>query len=197
MCSTGSSCGQQVPNVIRCHGNWLIVSRIAWNQTFTAFQCKFHIFAYFSNFIGFHCWLVMTCVMPSQCHIISLVLMPVIQLICCSSVEAYLPWKCCFHCLLKVFHKFAYCFICFMKSTVSLLNYCYVMILTWDILLVQSIVAGKLCNKCLSGKSTKISSSIHYFIWSLALYWTAEPQEALWHFGGQCGARGLKLLKLP
>ena len=29
MCSTGSSCGQQVPNVIRCYGNWLIVSRIA------------------------------------------------------------------------------------------------------------------------------------------------------------------------
>ena len=30
VCSTGSSCGQQVANVIICYGNWLIVSRIAW-----------------------------------------------------------------------------------------------------------------------------------------------------------------------
>ena len=30
------------------------------------------------------------------------------------------------------------------------------------------------------------------------LYQTAEPQEALWHFGGQCGARDCqKLPKLP
>ena len=30
MWSTGSSCGQGIQNVIRCHDNWLIVSRIAW-----------------------------------------------------------------------------------------------------------------------------------------------------------------------
>ena len=27
VCSTGSSCGQQVPNVIRCHDNWLNTKR--------------------------------------------------------------------------------------------------------------------------------------------------------------------------
>ena len=62
-------------------------------QTFTAFLLKFHIFVYFGNFIGFHCWLVMTCVIPSQCHTILLFLMPVIQLIYSSSVEAHLLWS--------------------------------------------------------------------------------------------------------
>ena len=64
-------------------------------QTFTAFLHKFHISINFGNFIGFHCWLFMTWVMPSQCHITSLVLMPVVQFICFSPVEAYFPSKCC------------------------------------------------------------------------------------------------------
>ena len=37
----------------------------------------------------------MTCVIPSQSHNISLLLIPVIQLIYSISVEAYLLWKCC------------------------------------------------------------------------------------------------------
>ena len=35
----------------------------------------------------------------------------------------------------------------------------------------------------------KSSSSDSYNAIS-GLYQTAEPQEALWYFGGQCGARG-------
>ena len=47
--STGSSCGQEMPNVIRCHDNCDTVIGLLYQeyleyQMLTAFQCKFHIF---------------------------------------------------------------------------------------------------------------------------------------------------------
>ena len=64
------------------------------HQTFTTFQVKFHVSG---SIINFCYWLVMTCVIPSQCYVLSLLLMPVVQMHC-SSVEAYLLWKCCWAC---------------------------------------------------------------------------------------------------
>ena len=60
--------------------------------------------------------------------------MPVIQ-IHCSSVEAYLSWKCC----------------------------CYVTWIAWDILLVMSSVTGNLCNKCPKWLVEQNSSYSDYF----------------------------------
>ena len=60
--------------------------------------------------------------------------MPVIQ-IHCSSVEAYLPWKCC----------------------------CYVTWIAWDILFVMSSVTGNLCNKCPKQLVKQNSSCSDYF----------------------------------
>ena len=53
----------------------------------------------------------------------------------CSSVEAYLPWKCC----------------------------CYVTLIAWDILFVMSSVTGNLCNKCPKQLVEQNSSYSDYF----------------------------------
>ena len=60
--------------------------------------------------------------------------MPIIQ-IHCSSVEAYLYWKCC----------------------------CYVTWIAWDILFVMSSVTGNLCNKCPKWLVKQNSSYSDYF----------------------------------
>ena len=62
-------------------------------QTFTAFLHKSHIFVYFGNFPVGWSWLVS---FPANAALFLLFLMPVIQLIYSSSVEAHLLWKCCF-----------------------------------------------------------------------------------------------------
>ena len=79
--------------------------------------------------------------------------MPVIQ-IHCSSVEAYLPWKCC----------------------------CYVTWIAWDILFVMSSVTGNLCNKYPKWLVKQNNSYSDYFNAISGLHQTAEPQEALWHY---------------
>ena len=94
----------------------------------------------------------MTCVIPSQCHTISLLLIPVVQLIYSSSVEAYLLWKCCFQ-------SAVYLFICY---------YCKQVIISqpwiaWDILHVMSSVTGNLCNKCPKQSVEQNSSYSDYF----------------------------------
>ena len=99
----------------------------------------------------------MTCVIPSQCHSFSLFLMPVVQMHC-SSVEAYLLWKCCYY----------RCVSCSHEPWIS-----------WDILLVMSTVAGNLCNKCPKQLVKQKSSSSDYFNAISGLYWTAEPQDTL------------------
>ena len=68
----------------------------------------------------------MTCVIPSQYHNISLLLIPVIQ-IYSSSVVVYLLWKCCCYWFIPCSHK---------------------PWIAWDILFVMSSVTGNLCNKC-------------------------------------------------
>ena len=42
----------------------------------------------------------------------------------------------------------------------------------------------------------KTAVIVTFLAWSLALHRTAEPQEALWHFGGQCGARDCQNCKM-
>ena len=152
MCSTGSSCGQQVPNVIKCHDNWLIVSRIAWIPNVHCIPV--HIL----HFCLFY-WLVMTCVIPSQSHNILLFLMPVIQCIVAQ-------WR----------HISS-------ESVVSnMLHMCsHKPWIAWDILLVLTIVAGNLCNKCPKQLLKQNSIYSDYFNVISGLYQTAEPQEVLWH----------------
>ena len=60
--------------------------------------------------------------------------MPVIQFICFSSVEAYLPWKCC--CVMLHYE--------FLEPWIAL-----------DLLPTLIFVTGNLCNKCPSGYSNK------------------------------------------
>ena len=56
--------------------------------------------------------------------------------------------------------------------------------IAWDILLVLITVAGNLCNKCPKWLLEQKSSYSDYFNAISGLYRTAEPQEALWHKGG-------------
>ena len=64
--------------MIRCHGNWLIVSRIAWIPNFTVFQVIFHASGSIINF---------PLTVNDLCHsqpngiFFSLFLMPVVQYI--------------------------------------------------------------------------------------------------------------------
>ena len=81
----------------------------------------------------------------------------------CSSVEAYLLWKCCFK----------YVKMCPHKPWIA-----------WDILLVILSVAENLCNKCPKQLLKQNSSDSYYWNAISGLYRTAEPQEALWHL--QC-----------
>ena len=53
--------------------------------------------------------------------------------------------------------------------------------IAWDILLILTSVAGKLCNKCPKRLLKQNSSYSDYFNAISGLYRTAEPQEALWH----------------
>ena len=55
---------------------------------------------------------------------------------------------------------------------------------------------GKLCNKCPSGNKLETAVLVTFLARSLALHRTTEPQEALWHFGGQCGARDCQNCKM-
>ena len=54
----------------------------------------------------------------------------------------------------------------------------------------------KLYNKCPSGKSLETAVIVTFLARSLAIHQTTEPQEALWHFGGQCGARDCQNCKM-
>ena len=107
-------------------------------------------------------WLVMTCVIPSQMAY-SFIIFNASRSMHCSSVEAYLLWKCCSN----------YCSI--------IVNYAAQPI-AWDILLELTSVAGKLCNKCPKQLLEQNSSCSAYFNAISGLYRTAEPQEALWHY---------------
>ena len=78
----------------------------------------------------------------------------------CSSVEAYLPWKCCYFNVDTYSHK---------------------PWIAWDILLVILSVTGNLCNKCPKRLVEQNSSYSDYFNVISGLYRTADPQEALWH----------------
>ena len=97
----------------------------------------------------------------------------------CSSVEACLLWKCCsvsnrtVQLLLSVFISDNRILVTTVK--------CDAQSIAWDILFVITTVAGNLCNKCPKWLLEQNSSYSDYFNAIYGLYWTAEPQEALWH----------------
>ena len=130
-------------------------------QTFTAFQCIFHILSILVN-------LLLTgndICHSSQSHDISSFLMPVIQLIYSSSVEAYLLWKCCFNYVSSMLH------MC------SISIKCDAQLKAWDILLVLTSVAGNLCNKCPSGYSNKTAVKVILSMRSLVSIEQQSPRR--------------------
>ena len=133
------------------------------------FWCKFHCFWF--NSLGFPCWLVMTCVIPSQ--------MPysfIIFNVSCSINAIVAQWR----------HISSESAVVYVLPN----QFKYCPWIAWDILLVILSVTGNLCNKCPKCLVKQNSSYSDYFNAISGLYQTAEPQEAPWHFGGQCGARG-------
>ena len=54
--------------------------------------------------------------------------------------------------------------------------------IAWDVLSTSTFVTGNLCNKCPKQLLEQKSCSSDYFNAISGLYWTAEPQEALWQY---------------
>ena len=109
----------------------------------------------------------MTCVIPSQSHILSLFLMPVIQCIVAqwrhisseSAVALLLhPCSICSHILIFVAK-------CDAQSK------------AWDILLVLTFVAGNLCNKCPSGYLNKTAVKVILSMRSLVSIEQQSPRR--------------------
>ena len=94
-----------------------------------------------------------------------------------------LLWKCCFH-------KVSLLFI----TTLTLYHKIHELFYLWCQTNLE--LQEKLCNKCPSGKSLKTAVIVTFLARSLALHRMTEPQEALWHFGGQCGARDCQNCKM-
>ena len=103
----------------------------------------------------------MTCVIPSQMAYSSII-SNASHSMHCSSVEAYLLWKCCFnycsHILIFVAKRDA-------QSK------------AWDILLVLTSVAGNLCNKCPSGYSNKTAVKVILSMRSLVSIKQQSPRR--------------------
>ena len=118
----------------------------------------------------------MTCVIPSQSYILSLFLMPVVQCIVAqwrhisseSAVSNMLQNT------VKYVPTIVICNIC-----MQIIAKCDAQPIAWDILLILTSVAGKLCNKCPKRLLEQNSSYSDYFNAISGLYRTAEPQEAL------------------
>ena len=101
-------------------------------------------------------------------------LMPLVQFIHCSSVEASLPWKCC---LIAVWLLFNYAVTCYhMQMIASSIMGCFNFV--WHL-------NDRNCEICainaLSSQSTEIAVLVIISIKPLVLHWTPEPQETLWH----------------
>ena len=107
----------------------------------------------------------MTYVIPSQSHDISSFLMPVVQLIYSSSVEAYLLWKCSFNYVSSMLHMCSISIKCDVQSK------------AWDILLVLTSVAGNLCNKCPNGYSNKTAVKVILSMQSLVSIEQQSPRR--------------------
>ena len=111
----------------------------------------------------------MTCVIPSQMAY-SFIISNASRSMHCSSVEAYLLWKCCCsfcYNLCSMFSTYVYIFVakCDAQSK------------AWDILLVLTSVAGNLCNKCPSGYSNKTAVKVILSMWSLVSIKQQSPSR--------------------
>ena len=103
----------------------------------------------------------MTCVIPSQMAY-SFIISNASHSMHCSSVEAYLLWKCCFN----------YC-----SHILIFVAKCDAQSKAWDILLVLTSVAGNLCNKCPSGYSNKTAVKVILSMWSLVSIEQQSPRR--------------------
>ena len=103
----------------------------------------------------------MTCVIPSQMAYSSIT-SNTNRSMHCSSVEAYLLWKCCFN----------YC-----SYILIFVAKCDAQSKAWDILLVLTSVAGNLCNKCPSGYSNKTAVKVILSMRSLVSIKQQSPRR--------------------
>ena len=126
---------------------------------------------------------------PAKWHILSLFLMPVVQCIVAQ-------WR---HISSESAVLIAVTFVLTMlisdNRILVITVKCDAQTIAWDSLLVITSVAGNLCNKCPKQLLKQNSSYSDYFNVVSGLYQTAEPQEALWHFDGQCGPEVAKTAK--
>ena len=109
----------------------------------------------------------MTCVIPSQSYILSL-FSNASRSMHCSSVEALCSL--CSYYYLKVFN---YC------DNRIVIAKCDVQPIAWDLLMILTSVAGKLCHKCTKWLLEQNSIYSDYFNAISGLYRTAEAQETL------------------
>ena len=103
----------------------------------------------------------MTCVILSQMAY-SFIISNASRSMHCSSVEAYLLWKCCFN----------YC-----SHILIFVAKCDAQSKAWDILLVLTSVAGNLCNKCPSGYSNKTAVKVILSMRSLVSIEQQSPRR--------------------
>ena len=163
MCSTGSFCGQQVPNVIRCHDNWFIVSSLNTK----------HLMHFCLNFT-FLSILVISLLtgndlshsQPTMHHLISsnasrsiCLFLAQWRLISSESAVSNMPLSP--NVLLSCYFNCMECFTCDVKCDRNYRKNCVI--------------------NAPNSKSSKTAVLVILLMWSLVLHWTAEPQEALWH----------------
>ena len=109
----------------------------------------------------------MTCVIPSQSHILSLFLMPVIQ--CIVAQWRHISSESAVALLLHL------CSIC--SHVLIFVAKCDAQLKAWDILLVWTSVAGNLCNKCPSGYSNKTAVKVILSMRSLVSIEQQSPRR--------------------
>ena len=169
MCSTGSSCGQQ-------GAKW--VSTLIFNISYHRHQGLLECQTFAANYAWFN----------ASCS----------NYLFLAQWRLVLLWKWLFILLL-----FSWCYYYLLLSllpwqwfsvTLTLYHKIYELFYLWCQTNLK--LQGKLCNKCPSGNSSE-NAVLATFLCDLWLYikWQS-PQEALWHFGGQYGARDCQNCKM-
>ena len=109
----------------------------------------------------------MTCVIPSQSHILSLFLMPVVQ--CIVAQSRHISSESAVALPLHLCSIWSHILIFVAK--------CDAQSKAWDILLVLTSVAGNLCNKCPSGYSNKTAVKVILSMRSLVSIEQQSPRR--------------------
>ena len=167
MCSTGSSCGQQG-----------VIFNISYHRHQELLEC--HTFV--TNHALFNASRSTLYISSSveACPSLKVLLVLFHQLMFHNLLYYYLllsllPWQW-FSFTFTLYHKIHELFYLWCQTNLKLQEDCA----------INAQAANHL----------KTAVIVTFLARSLALHQTAEPQEALWHFGGQCGARDCQNCKM-